>query len=146
MVLVLRFTASLFVFLCLASPALASNRNYFSPEVVQGAKTVSLQQAKNLFDAGHVFVDVRNPRLFRRKHLPGSFHLDLKNGFEEAALAKIAKKDQPVVIYSSSIHCARGYRAVALAVSWGFTQVMYFRGGIVEWKKAAYPFNYTKGN
>ena len=128
----------------MSSPALAINRNYFSPESVQGAETISLQQAKDMFDAGHVFVDVRNPRLFKRKHIPGSFHLDLKNGYEKTALEKIVKKDQPVVIYSSSVHCPRSYRAVAMAVSWGFTQVKYFRGGIVAWKKALLPFIYDK--
>ena len=143
---ILRLVVSLLVSLYLVSPVFASNSDYFSPEVVQGAKTISLQEAKVLFDAGQVFVDVRNPRLFNRKHLPGSYHLDLKNGFDEAALTLIAKKDQPVVIYSSSVHCSRAYRAVALAVSWGFTKVLYFRGGIIDWKKATYPFKYAEGN
>jgi len=142
----MRFILGLLVFMYLASPAQAINRNYFSPESVQGAETISLQQAKNLFDDGHVFVDVRNPRLFNRKHLPDSFHLDLKNGFDKTALEKLVKKNQPVVIYSSSIHCPRAYRAVALAVSWGFTQVKYWRGGIVEWRKASYPFTYAEDN
>ena len=142
--LVSRFTAGLLLFLYLTSPALAINRNYFSPESVQGAETISLQQAKDLFDAAQVFVDVRNPRLFKRKHLPDSFHLDLKNGYEKAALEKLVKKDQPVVIYSSSVHCPRAYRAVAMAVSWGFTRVKYWRGGIVEWRKASFPFTYAE--
>jgi rhodanese-related sulfurtransferase len=126
----------------LAWPVQAVNRNYFSPLTVEGATTIDLQQAKALFDAGAVFVDVRPPRLFKRKHIPASYHLDLKNGFEKAALERIAKNDQPVVIYSSSVHCPRGYRAVALAVSWGYTNVKYFRGGIVEWRDARYPFEY----
>jgi len=144
--LVSRFTVGLLIFLCLASPAQAINRKYFSPEFVQGAETISLQQAKDMFDAEHVFVDVRNPRLYKRKHLPDSYHLDLKTGFTKAALEKLVKKDQPVVIYSSSVHCPRAYRAVAMAVSWGFTQVKYWRGGIVEWRKASYPFTYAEDN
>lgn len=123
----------------LMNQAIAYNPNYQAPLQVEGSTTITLQQALSLHEAGVVFVDVRNPRLFRRKHIPGSYHLDLKNGFEKAALEKLVKKDQPVVIYSSGVNCARGYRAVALAVSWGFANVKYFRGGIVEWRDAGYP-------
>ena len=136
--------ACLAVALFVMAPAvLAANTNYQSPLSVEGSTTISLEQARAMFDAGEVFIDVRNPRLFKRKHIPGSYHLDLKNGFEKAALEKIARKDQPVVIYSSGVSCARGYRAVALAVSWGFTRVQYFRGGIIEWRDAKYPFVYA---
>jgi rhodanese-related sulfurtransferase len=127
---------------CLINPAIAYNPNYQAPFEVEGSTTITLQQAWAMHADGVVFVDVRNPRLFRRKHIPGSYHLDLKNGFEKAALEKLVKKDQPVVIYSSGVNCARGYRAVALAVSWGFANVKYFRGGIVEWRDAGYPFTY----
>ena len=126
-----------------APALLAANTNYQSPLSVDGSTTISLEQARAMFDAGEVFIDVRNPRLFKRKHIPGSYHLDLKNGFEKAALEKIVRKDQPVVIYSSGVNCARGYRAVALAVSWGFTRVQYYRGGIIEWRDANYPFVYA---
>jgi rhodanese-related sulfurtransferase len=51
----------------------------------------------------------------------------------------VAKKDQPIVIYCSGVKCSRSYRASEKAVEWGYTKVYYFRGGIVEWKKAGYP-------
>ena len=127
----------------LAPVSQAANPDFRAPLSVAGSVTISLKQARAMFDAGEVFIDVRNPRLFKRKHIPGSYHLDLKNGFEKVALEQIADKAQPVVIYSSGVNCARGYRAVALAVSWGFTNVQYFRGGIIEWRNARYPFVYA---
>jgi rhodanese-related sulfurtransferase len=139
----IRITTTLFL-AGLVNQAVAYNPEYQAPLQVEGSTTITLQQAQSLHEAGAVFVDVRNPRLFRRKHIPGSYHLDLKNGFEKAALEKLVTKDQPLVIYSSGMNCARGYRAVAMAVSWGFANVKYFRGGIVEWRDAGYPFTYPE--
>ncbi len=117
----------------------AEKSDYRSPEQVAGAINTSVEQARELYDQGAVFVDVRNPRLYARKHIPGAFHLDLKYNFDEEKLAAIAKKDQPIVIYCSGVKCGRSYRASEKAVSWGYTKVHYFRGGIVDWKKAGYP-------
>jgi len=117
----------------------AEESEYRSPESVDGAISTSLEQARALYDQGAVFVDVRNPRLYAKKHIPGAFHLDLKYSFDEEKLAAVATKDQPIVIYCSGVKCSRSYRASEKAVSWGYTKVHYFRGGIVDWKKAGYP-------
>jgi len=117
----------------------AEKSEYRSPEQVEGAISTSVIQAKELYDQGAVFIDVRNPRLYAKKHIPGAFHLDLKHDFDEEKLAAITKKDQPIVIYCSGVKCSRSYRASAKALSWGYSKVHYFRGGIVDWKKAGYP-------
>ena len=129
--------------LCLTTSVLAKQTSYRSPEHVDGAVTTSPQQAKQLFDEGVTFVDVRNIRLHTRKHIPGAHHLDLKKDFNEDSLSKLVDKNQPFVIYCSGVKCVRSSRASARAVSWGFTRVHYFRGGIVEWKKAGYPLKYA---
>ena len=128
---------ALVLILTLFSPR--TNAEYRSPESVDGAVTISAEQAKVLYDQGVVFIDVRNPRLHARKHIPGAHHLDLKNTFSEQALAARVDRLQPVVIYCSGVKCRRSYRASGMAVSWGFEKVHYFRGGIVEWKNAGYP-------
>ena len=120
-----------------------TTKEWRSPEHVDGTITTSLEQAKALFDEDVVFVDVRNIRLYTKKHIAGAYHLDLKDGFEEEALAAIVKRDQPVVIYCSGVKCSRSYKASAKAVSWGFTKVHYFRGGIVAWKNAGFPLKYA---
>ena len=112
---------------------------YRSPESVDGAVTTSAGQAKALYDQGVAFIDVRNPRLYARKHIPGARHLDLKNTFSEQTLAAVVKRQEPLVIYCSGIKCRRSSRASEMAVSWGFEKVHYFRGGIVDWKNAGYP-------
>ena len=117
----------------------AANLNYLSPMHVPGATTVSVDEAKWLFDEGAVFIDVRNPRFYARRHVPGAHHLDKKYTFTQEALAAVARKDQPIVIYSSGIHCGRAYHAAVEAVSWGYEKVYYFRGGIIDWKDIHLP-------
>ena len=117
----------------------AQKSEYRSPESVAGAINTSVAQARELYDQGAVFVDVRNPRLYAKKHIPGAYHLDLKYDFDEQKLAAIANKDQPIVIYCSGVKCSRSYRASEKAVSWGYAKVHYFRGGIVDWKEAGHP-------
>ena len=123
----------------LAVPAWAGNSDYRSPEHVAGAETVDVAQAKRLLAAGAVFVDVRSPRLHKRQHIPGAIHLDLNSRYNEAELARVVEKDQPFVVYCSGETCTRSFRAVVRAVRWGYTQVKYFRGGVVAWRDAGLP-------
>jgi rhodanese-related sulfurtransferase len=122
-----------------AVPALAANTDYRSPEAVAGAQTVDVDEARRLHAAGVPFVDVRAPRLHRRQHIPGAVHLGLNEAYEEAALERVVAKDEPFVVYCSGVTCTRSFRAVARAVRWGFTEVKYFRGGVVAWRDAGLP-------
>jgi len=117
----------------------AKNTDYRSPLHAEGATTISVDEAKWMFDEGAVFIDVRNPRFFARRHVPGAHHLDMKDGFTQQTLAAVARKDRPIVIYSSGIKCGRAHKASVLAVSWGYQKVYYFRGGIVDWKDVNFP-------
>ena len=130
--------AFILVLLLNSSPCQAE-KDYRSPESVDGAVTTSTEQAKTLYDKGVAFIDVRNPRLYSRKHIPGAHHLDFKNVFTEQALSAVVDRKEPLVIYCSGVKCSRSSRASAMAVSWGFSKVHYFRGGIVDWKNAGYP-------
>ena len=125
--------------LLFAGSAQGGDKDYRSPEQVEGTVAVDLAEARRLQEAGVTFVDVRNPRLYARRHIPGAVHLDLKDRFTEETLAEVVAKDEPFVVYCSGVTCSRSYRAAARAVKWGYTQVHYFRGGIVEWKDAGYP-------
>ena len=141
----MRFTAFI-IAACLllnVGVANAADTGYRSPEHAEGATTINVDEAKWLFDEGVTFIDVRNPRFFARRHVPGAHHLDMKGGFTRESLASAAEKDQPIVIYSSGIKCGRAHRAAVQAVNWGYTQVYYFRGGIVDWKDVHYPIEST---
>jgi rhodanese-related sulfurtransferase len=138
------FTVALMVLSMSASPVYAVDRDYTAPLHVEGATTVSVDEAKWLYDDGVVFIDTRNPRFFARAHIPGSHHLDMNSGFTKDSLAAVARRDQPIVIYSSGKNCARGYRGAVFAVSWGYEKVYYFRGGFVDWRDVDLPLQSSK--
>jgi rhodanese-related sulfurtransferase len=109
-----------------------------SPIEIAGATSVDAAAAKRLFDRGVPFVDVRGDSDWSFGHIPGAIHLDLDQAFGETSLSAVAGKDQQVVIYCMGPRCLRSSQACALAVSWGFTQVFYFREGLPAWKAAGY--------
>ena len=123
----------------LASSSFAEGPKWRAPETVEGATTVTVEQAKELFDQGAPFIDVRSLRLYSRRHVSGAHHLDLKSAFNQEALEKVAKKDKPVVIYCSGVKCGRSSSASKMALSWGYKDVKYFRAGIVGWRDAGMP-------
>ncbi len=111
-----------------------------SPTEVEGATTVDVVMAKAIFDRGVPFVDVRSDYLYGAGHIPGAVHLSLSVAFgNESELAKVASKDQEVVIYCDGPTCSRSSRACKKAVSWGYKKVYYFRDGYPAWKSAGYP-------
>ena len=110
-----------------------------SPTEVEGATTVDVATAKALFDWGVPFVDVRSDYLYGAGHIPGAVHLSLSGAFgNETELAKVASKDQEVVIYCDGPSGSRSSTACGLAVSWGFKKVYYFREGYPGWEAAGY--------
>jgi adenylate cyclase len=117
----------------------AGQEGEISPIEIAGATTVDAAAAKRLFDRGVPFVDVRGDSDWSVGHIPGAIHLDSDTVFGEASLSAVAGKDQQVVIYCMGPRCLRSSQACALAVSWGFTQVFYFREGLPAWKAGGYP-------
>ena len=112
----------------------------FSPINVEGSTTISVAEAKALFDSEVLFVDVRKDSDWDAGRVPGAIHLNNKSGeFTEAALSSEISKDEKVVIYCNGPKCMRSSKGCKQAVDWGFSKVYYFRDGIPAWKSAGYP-------
>lgn len=110
-----------------------------SPTSVDGATTVDATKAKELFDQGVVFVDVRKDKDWEAGRIPDAVHIELKQVFSEGSLGGVVAKDQPVVLYCNGPSCMRSSKASEQAVGWGFAKVYYFRDGYPAWKGAGYP-------
>lgn len=130
------FVALLGIFAFVSAPAMAAK---ISPTVIDGATTVSHEEAKELFEAGVVFVDVRKNSDWDAGRIPGAYHLELKTVFNEEKLAEIIAKNDKVVIYCNGESCLRSSKACSDAVKWGFTNVYYFRDGLPAWENAGFP-------
>jgi rhodanese-related sulfurtransferase len=110
-----------------------------APMTIDGATTVDVTKAKELFDQGAVFVDPRRTSEYDAGRIPDAISLELKSAFNQAALAEIVKPDAPVVFYCNGPKCPRSAKCSEMAVSWGYKKVYYFRDGIPAWQAAGYP-------
>ena len=110
-----------------------------SPTEVSGATTVDAAMAKQLFDKGVIFVDVRKDSDYEAGRVPGAHHLELKKVISDDALSGVVGKGDEVVIYCNGEKCMRSSKASEQAVAWGFTKVYYFRDGMPAWQSAGYP-------
>jgi rhodanese-related sulfurtransferase len=101
---------------------------------IKGAQKIGYKEALELQEQGILFVDVRRSTQYNFKHIPGAINLDLKSAFTEENLAKHAAKDQKTVLYCSDVQCYRSAHASANAITWGYSNVVYFAGGWSTWK------------
>lgn len=109
-----------------------------APLEVKGATTVNAIQARQLYEFGVLFIDVRPAREWSWGHVHGALHLDLHGRF--ADLAESAwPRSMPIVLYCDSEVCPHSAEAARRAVGWGFQQVYYFRSGYFAWQLLDFP-------
>ena len=125
--------------LMLVVPAIALASDEISPMAVDGATTIDAAKAKQLFDQGVLFVDVRSNKDWDAGRIPGSEHMELKSVFNEQSLMGLIGKGDAVVLYCNGEKCLRSSKATSDAVGWGFSKVYYFRDGFPAWQAAGFP-------
>jgi len=106
---------------------------------VKGVATIDIDTAKELWESGVTFVDVRDRLAFNAGHLPGAIHLDLHVDFTEERLSEFVDRNEKVVMSCWGKDCPYAAHACAKAFTWGYTQVNYFAGGFPDWSAAGYP-------
>jgi TolB-like protein/class 3 adenylate cyclase/rhodanese-related sulfurtransferase len=131
-------------YLVIPHPVYGLNNTWWE---VEGATSVDATTAKSLYDLGVTFIFTADAEWWKEGHIPGAVHLSLdrpkdpaKKRFKEATLLEVVGKSTEVVFYSGSTESARwAVFASAMALTWGFTQVYYFDGGLFAWHQAGYP-------
>lgn len=81
-----------------------------------------------------LIIDIRNPREWNTKHIPGGINIPL-NHLQERI--QEVPRDRRL-----AIHCAGGYRssiAVSILNQYGITNLIELAGGITAWEAAKYP-------
>lgn len=106
---------------------------------IPGVEKVDSAQAHQLLQDGAIFVDVRREIQYKLAHVPGAINLDVNSMLSEQSLGEHVAKDQKVVFYCSDKTCYRSARASAMALSWGYTDVVYYAEGWVYWTARGYP-------
>ncbi len=115
---------------------------------VEGATLIDVTMAKSMYDRGVVFVFADHETAWKAGHIPGTVHLPrhrrkdpTKERLTETTLMEIVDKSEEVVFYGGKLadYGVAQAAACAKALTWGFTRVYYFGGGLRAWNKAGYP-------
>ena len=99
---------------------------------------ISLEQAKNFFDEGVLFVDARDEGYYEAGHIEGA----MKNIFLFELIFNIEakqNKNSPLVVYCGDPGCGDSEQLAYDFKDMGFTKLYVFKGGWLEWSKASYP-------
>jgi PQQ-dependent catabolism-associated CXXCW motif protein len=95
----------------------------------------------------HVLVDVLGGPGMLPNAIPGAW-LSQPGSFTDETQTRAAtmlmqatqgRKDMPLVFYCLSPHCWMSYNAALRAIHAGFTNVLWYRGGVESWRRAGQP-------
>jgi len=109
----------------------------FIAEAKSHIKTVSVTEAKSLFDrGGFVFLDVREPNETAMGTVPGA--IQVPRGLLEFRIATtVEDKNANIVVYCKS--GGRSSLATYTLVRMGYKNAVSMDGGWGAWEEAAYP-------
>jgi len=118
----------------------------YSPVQLEDKKTVTLQEAKKLFDAKEaIFLDARPAPIYKRGFIPGAISVPYSSMEKEKLMADIPK-DKNLVVYCYSSRCNQANLLDVRIRKLGYKNIVIFEGGIVEWTKAKYPLEKPEKN
>lgn len=84
-----------------------------------------------------ILVDVLPHDHFLRVHLPGAINIPV-NLLRDIAPLVLGKHDQ-VIVYCSNFDCTASPTAAKILMQMGYTDVLDYAGGIVNWAEGGFP-------
>jgi len=127
-----------------------STLGYFTPTLLQGAKSVNAEQVQELMAKGVPYYDVRDAREYKEAHVKGAISVPYKEksskeiGFDmnldEFKIVEAVKdKNAPLIFGCNGGECWKSYKATVWAQKEGYRNIYWFRGGFPEWKAKKLP-------
>ena len=135
-----KIVAFFYLLLCSVTAANAA-QGWQAPEFLDGATTVSAQEALDLKTEfpNVVTLDSRPPNQRSVATLPGAVAISDSRFTPDQIAALAPDKFTPILIFCDSIASGYSYRAANKLVSWGYARVFWLRGGLREWLDAGLP-------
>lgn len=103
----------------------------------KGVVVISAPEVRNMVKAKQVLLVHTLSRIeFQMQHIPGSINIPVDEIKTSSKMP--VKKNAPIIFYCNGMACPYSKRAAKAAVQKGYTQIYWFRGGILEWRKFQY--------
>ena len=139
-----KFLASTLLFCSLFFPVhgvvLADSKPY-APESIDGAVIVTAEEAVELIldTPGMPIIDSRKKMEYLKGHIEGAVSLLNTEMTEQDLLAIAPDKEAAILFYCNGVRCLRSTDAIGKARSWGYSNLIWFRGGWKEWNEKRLP-------
>lgn len=123
----------------LIPPALAEKPT--APEEIDGIKRLDAEGTVQLIlnEPELVIIDARKREEYAGGHIEGAISLLNTTMDREKLAAHVATPQTPVLFYCNGARCLRSSSAAKKALSWGYSNLYWFRGGWVEWQEKGLP-------
>ena len=126
-----------------------------TPTSLPGAKIISAAEAKTLIAGGMKVYDVRLAEEFGHGHVPGAILVPYNEGSAKEVgfdpgddkfdLNKLpADKNTAFMMYCDGTICWKSYKSATMAIQNGWKNVIWYRGGMPEWREAGFPVESKK--
>ena len=106
-----------------------------------GIQVASLDEVQDITrQMTHIILDARSTADYLEGHLPGAFSLpDSEMEAYLPGVLPLLSPEQPVLVYCSGKACDESLQLGMKLKEQGFTNLLLFAGGILEWNAAGLP-------
>lgn len=113
-----------------------------SPESIEGTIKVDAEAFIELVDKipNLIIIDSRIPGDRKQGYIEGSLSLPDVETTCKSLSKVISKKNAPSLFYCNGVKCGRSAEAIKIALSCGYSNIYWFRGGFEEWLAKGYPY------
>jgi rhodanese-related sulfurtransferase len=111
------------------------------PDTIPGTTKISAEELIKLAqtDPNLIIIDSRKHSDHTDGYIEGSVSLPDTATTAESLASRIPGKATPVIFYCNGVKCGRSATAAKIAVTAGYTDIYWFRGGWAEWTAKGYP-------
>lgn len=113
----------------------------YAPETIPGVVIISAEEVVELILSRPdlVIIDSRKESEFAKGHIEGAVNLLNTTMQQEDLDALVGDRSRNIVFYCNGARCLRSTDALRKAMSWGYRNLFWFRGGWKEWSDKRLP-------
>ena len=127
--------------LIMISPALSAEQKYYAPENIEDVRIVSAEEVIELIltKPELIVIDSRKKTEYQKGHIEGAINI-LNTRLKREDIESISPdKTREILFYCNGTRCMRSSDSIKKAKSWGYTRLIWFRGGWKEWTDKRLP-------